>query len=81
MWNECKNSLPIEDGYYYTYYFNTQYDGYYYKAIAWYKQKWVFWKKFEIEPTVIAYIPESRNDYYTSCEMEVEKTGFVPYKS
>lgn len=81
MWKDYKDNIPSENGYYFTYYFNPQYNGYYYKAIAWYKSNWVFWKKFEIEPTVIAYMPETRNDYFVPCEMAVEDMGFKPYKT
>jgi hypothetical protein len=62
---------PSESGYYYTKYFNTQLMEYRYKAL-WYsvkKDKWL-WR---IVPYVATFCPDSRNDYYVSCEMNYKE--------
>lgn len=67
-WLNCEECSPSEHGYYYTYYYNTEQRDYFFKAIMWHDNNWCFWRKFEVEPKVLYFIKESRNEYYIPCE-------------
>lgn len=80
MWKKFPENKPSESSYYYyTYYYNSEKDEKYYKAFQWIKTDHLpkeqvhqdlggFWM-FRIKPEVIAFIEESKNEYYVPCQM------------
>lgn len=73
IWKRFPNEIPTSNGYYFTYYFNTEYNDFYYKAIWWNGSTWVSWKKFKADLSVHSYVDESRNDYYVPCMEYAER--------
>lgn len=70
-WKKYPEQTPTDSGYYYTYHLMN--DERWYKAIWWDSKtsKWIHWRpaenKAKIEPNVIAFVLESRTDYYCPC--------------
>lgn len=70
-WKTFLDGAPTESGYYYAVHLMN--DQLYYKAIAWHTQKgvWLHWRYAMavamIPPDVLAFVPESRNDFYCPC--------------
>ncbi len=67
MWKKYPDEKPIKSGYYITYYLNP--DGKHYFKSHWFNSKMNKWVFTRFEPNVLAFIPESRNEYYVPCEM------------
>lgn len=72
MWVEYPACMPDKNGYYMTYYFNTDLNKYLYKAIAFYQGEWVRWRDGIPKLRVIAFLPESFNEYYVPCVIKFE---------
>lgn len=64
---------PKESGYYYTYYYNTRPDGYFYKCIYWCeeRQNWISWRSPLNSPAhhfqVVKFVEETKSEFYSEC--------------
>jgi len=64
-WKEYPINKPSESGYYYVHYWNPERDDCFYKAISYYKDNWVAWRKSVEGLIVYRFDALSRKDYYT----------------
>ena len=70
VWTKPADKLPEKSGYYYTYYHNFEHGTDLYKAIFWSteRRKWVSWRRYEMDLTMIhGYVESTYNDYYCPC--------------
>lgn len=71
-WKDFPDTSPSEMGYYYTYYWHSEDNCNYYKAIYWNGNEWVKWRKTLPELKVSRFIESSRSDYYTVCVEKIQ---------
>lgn len=71
-WSDSPD-VPEKKGYYITFYYEPGDRKYFYKAIWWDGNEWVRWRLGQQPPKIIAFIEESRNDYYCPCMEFLEK--------
>ena len=70
MWVNYPENKPTEPGYYMTYYFNSEENLCFYKAIYFspINDRWCQWRpKVEWQPEVKGYVPASKNRFYCPC--------------